>query len=347
MKLSRETIEDIENFVARSETSLSPYAIEKDFFVFQAIDAVSALNAETESEFRLVFCGGTCLEKAYGILGRMSEDIDFKVVPTDDCEGLSKSSLRRKLGDFAEMVSDQLSTLDFEPERKSRDENRYSVFRIPYQSGFARPGTFRQELLLELNFTSLTRPESIQKAGYLFDKLTTGEYSSPVHLPCVSIEEAFVEKLVSFPRRLAMDLARNSGTLSDRWDETLVRHLYDISRIRTFSEGSINDRSVLGDIFLQVIKKDSSEFASQHPEFLANFKGEISLAMEAAKRLPAIREQYDDFVSNMVFAQDGEIPTFDQAISNFSREIDALLSDEVLEPALFEEDDDAHSSFEP
>jgi hypothetical protein len=58
---------------------------------------------------RLVFCGGTCLSKAYGILHRMSEDVDFKIVPSELSAKLPKSALRRKLSTFVKNVLAKLN----------------------------------------------------------------------------------------------------------------------------------------------------------------------------------------------------------------------------------------------
>jgi predicted nucleotidyltransferase component of viral defense system len=70
---------------------LDETVIEKDYYVTQVIHTLS--NVENEN-FRLVFCGGTCLAKAYKLVQRMSEDVDFKIQLklNDDC---SKSFLKK------------------------------------------------------------------------------------------------------------------------------------------------------------------------------------------------------------------------------------------------------------
>jgi hypothetical protein len=66
-KLDPITLERIEALIGEQNIDLPPYALEKDFHVFEAIKAVSSLV--DSSDFRLVFCGGTCLEKAHGSSG--------------------------------------------------------------------------------------------------------------------------------------------------------------------------------------------------------------------------------------------------------------------------------------
>ena len=52
--------------------------VEKDLHVVRAIAAVAAIDA---TPFTLVFGGGTALARAHKLVRRMSEDVDFKIVP--------------------------------------------------------------------------------------------------------------------------------------------------------------------------------------------------------------------------------------------------------------------------
>ena len=52
--------------------------IEKDLHVVRAIRAETSIDA---SPFTLVLGGGTALARAHKIVRRMSEDVDFKIVP--------------------------------------------------------------------------------------------------------------------------------------------------------------------------------------------------------------------------------------------------------------------------
>ena len=94
-KLPQQIIEKISDFENESDVALPGFALEKDYFVLEAIKLIQGLPPS--QDFRLVFCGGTCLSKAYGILHRMSEDIDFKIVPSELSAKLPKNALRRNL----------------------------------------------------------------------------------------------------------------------------------------------------------------------------------------------------------------------------------------------------------
>ena len=55
----------------------SPALVEKDWHVVKALAAIA--TADT-APFRLVFGGGTALSRAHGLIRRMSEDIDLRIV---------------------------------------------------------------------------------------------------------------------------------------------------------------------------------------------------------------------------------------------------------------------------
>lgn len=72
-------------------TSLPPGIFEKDLLITEVLRTVVAVDSDG---IQLVFCGGTCLSKAHGLIERMSEDIDFKLVLP---QGLSRSARSRLL----------------------------------------------------------------------------------------------------------------------------------------------------------------------------------------------------------------------------------------------------------
>lgn len=51
--------------------------LEKDLLVTEAILAVTEAM-DSIDDVEVVFCGGTCLSKAHGVINRMSEDVDMK-----------------------------------------------------------------------------------------------------------------------------------------------------------------------------------------------------------------------------------------------------------------------------
>jgi hypothetical protein len=110
--------------------------VEKDLDVVRAIAALAALDA---APFGLVCGGGTALARAHRIVRRMSEDVDFKIVPRAAAP-VSRSALRRQPDHLRQRVSAELQAagLAFDPADKSLawacDEGRYAVWQLPYRS---------------------------------------------------------------------------------------------------------------------------------------------------------------------------------------------------------------------
>ena len=235
-QVSGADLEKIQDFFSESELRLPPYALEKDFLVVDALEIITSLPKH--EYFELVFCGGTCLSKAYGILERMSEDIDFKVVPTVAATELSGNALRGKLSAYSKSIVFALETGGFGEgtvNRRSRDDDKYSALDVSFASAFKKPDSLRPNLLIELNYTKLTGSAENRPVGLLLEKLAFGQYSKVKDVKCISLQEALAEKLISFPRRLALQLSKNASptTLDEAsgWDQALVRHIYDVHQI--------------------------------------------------------------------------------------------------------------------
>ena len=108
--------------------------VEKDLYVVKAIAALAAIDA---APFTLVFGGGTALARAHKIIRRMSEDVDFKIVPLPAAP-ISRSGIRRALGKLGDQVTAALHAAGFafdpkdEACTRSQNENRYTVWQLPY-----------------------------------------------------------------------------------------------------------------------------------------------------------------------------------------------------------------------
>ena len=72
--------------------NLTPVLIEKDFWVCWTLKRLFE-----HRERRLLFKGGTSLSKAFGLIRRFSEDIDFTWKHQDAFDGKSQTEVRRYL----------------------------------------------------------------------------------------------------------------------------------------------------------------------------------------------------------------------------------------------------------
>jgi predicted nucleotidyltransferase component of viral defense system len=321
-KLPLAVVQRITDFESESGLSLPAYALEKDHMVLEVLKLIMSIPADPY--FRFVFCGGTCLAKAYGVLERMSEDVDFKLVPTQAATSLSKTALRQKLSAFVKKIVVDLQESEFgaiSVNRRSQDESKYSALDIQYESAFSKPISLRPHVLVELNYAALQSPTQIVDVGLLLDKLFLGTYQSPIKIECVSLVEALAEKLVAFPRRLSLQIERSLHLLPEQdenWDKSLVRHLYDVSQIIAQQSMTQSESLELARIVSVVLKSDALEFASQHPKFFSDPYGQMAMAMAWAANSAALQSQYESFVEDMVYAPAERKPNFQKALTIFT-----------------------------
>lgn len=328
--ISKATAALISDFSAETELSLPAYALEKDYHVLDAIGIVSAMPPS--AYFRLVFCGGTCLSKAYGILERMSEDVDFKVVPNEAGGALGTAALRREMSVYVKSIIAALEAGGFGKDsvvRSSRDDNKYSALDVSYGSVFEKPDSLRPHLLFELNHAELAEETVTLPIGTLFDRLAFGGYRGAIDIECVSLREALAEKLVSFPRRLALQLSKmdpgSSLAGQPGWDQALVRHLYDVNCIVDAHPDFLHHPEAVRGLVARAISKDAGEFASQHPSFVVAPRAELAGALAWANASGELAAQYDRFVADMVYVPTDKVTAYARSILVFDSILTEIL----------------------
>ena len=278
--------------------------VEKDRHVVKAIAAVAAIDA---APFSLVFGGGTALARAHRIIRRMSEDVDFKIVPRAAAP-VARSALRRQIGQLRERVSAALQAAGFafDPADVSTtwslNENRYTVWRLPYASGSGAGEGLRPAIQIEMTYAPLRQaPMMLPVSSFMAEAYRRSPEVTA--LPCVSVTETAAEKLVALTRRTAMEMAG----LSRDPDPTLVRHIYDLHMMREHV-----DPAVVATLARAVAEADAKEFGPQFPAYAADIAGETRKALDALRSDPRHRDRYDRFVATMVY---GERTAFDAAMA--------------------------------
>jgi len=278
--------------------------VEKDLHVVRAIRALTSVDA---APFTLVFGGGTALARAHKIVRRMSEDVDFKIVPRP-ATPISRNGLRRALGKLGDQVTQSLldAGFQFDPKdnacKHSQNENRYTVWQIPYDSVGGAGQGLRPTIQIELTYASLRLPAvTLPVSSFVAEA-----YQHPPEMPalaCVSVTQTAAEKLVALTRRTAMDLAG----LSRDADPALVRHIYDLHMMR-----DLIDPGQVAALACDIAAADASEFRNQYPAYAADIAGETRKALDALSTDPVHRARYTEFVAAMVY---GEKAEFEEAMS--------------------------------
>ena len=198
--------------------------VEKDYFVVDLLRLLKEIKPETHT---LVFAGGTTLSKAGISLNRMSEDIDIKLVPTENFMQNGRDKRRKIRKEIVQIITDvihnsDIFSLDNENARITRDEYRYNEISVRYPQTFAQVPCLRPFIKLELmESTLLEHPES--RDIYSLVTELTGKGTPVTAFPCATILSTQAEKLISMMRRTAAHL-RNP---EQQDDEFLVRHIYD------------------------------------------------------------------------------------------------------------------------
>ena len=290
--------------------------VEKDFRVVRAIRTLAAVDA---APFTLLFGGGTALARAHKLMRRMSEDVDFKMVPTP-ATPVSRSALHRQRSALRDRVTAALQAAGFEfdpkdPARtRSRNESSYTIWQLPYEPIAEAGQGLRPTIQVELNYAPQRRSAvTLPVASFVAEAM-----KRPPEVPavaCVSVVETAAEKLVSLTRRTAMDLA---GVSRDP-DPALVRHIYDLHMMREHI-----DTAVVAVLARDIAAADAREFRNQYPAYEKDIAGETRKALAALRSDPLHRRRYEDFVAAMVY---GERPEFEEALATVTGLAETALTD--------------------
>lgn len=293
-------------------TSLPPGIFEKDLLITEVLHTVVAVESDG---IQLVFCGGTCLSKAHGLIERMSEDIDFKLVLP---QGLSRSARSRLLSQFKKRLAAVLVDAGFSVpanEIIARDENSYVSLNLHYESRFAPVASLRPEIKVELNARPPVLPTSPLPIASMLDVLIQAPRTD-LHVECIGVEETLAEKVLSFLRRTAE--ARADRNRAD-YDDRLVRHLYDVRAIARGREGLVLPH----EHFAALVAGDATQFRNQYPEFEEDPVGQMRVVLDALHHeADAFERDYLRFVDELVF---GEPVTFAEARAVFMELAESLI----------------------
>ncbi len=293
-------------------TALAEAVIEKDLLTTEVLRTVVAVDSDG---IQLVFCGGTCLSKAHGLIERMSEDIDFKLVLP---QGLSRSARSRLLSQFKKRLAAALMEAGFAVpanEIIARDENSYVSLNLHYESRFAPVASLRSEIKLELNARPPVLPTAPLPIASMLDVLIQAPRTD-LHVECIGVEETLAEKVLSFLRRTAE--ARAGRNRAD-YDDRLVRHLYDVRAIARGRE----ELMLPHEHFAVMVTGDAVQYRNQYPEFEQDPVGQMRVVLDALHHeADAFERDYLRFVDELVF---GEPVTFAEARAVFIELAESLI----------------------
>lgn len=318
--LSQDQLALIEALLAETDTGgITAALLEKDEHLTQALRAVFGLRFEHAT---LVFCGGTSLSKAHGLIERMSEDADIKVVLADSTVSWSKTKLRSYLGnEVRHRILETLTSTGLaedEAQRRSLNDNRYVHSQWAYERAYEGVTALRPNLQFELIVRRPVLPTIVKSIGALTDRLAQ-RTGTACAIPVIAAAETLAEKVLSFLRRFALHRA---GKMQQAWDTALVRHVYDVHCIVSRAPGAVEDGVRA---FAALMQGDIDEFGYQHPAFAADPKAVLRHALDAVGTDAQTRKEYDEVLLPLVYGR-GKYP-FDEAWASFECVARQMLSE--------------------
>jgi predicted nucleotidyltransferase component of viral defense system len=272
----------------------SPALVEKDLYVVRALAAIAAIET---APLRLVFGGGTALSRAHRLVKRMSEDIDLRIV---GAKPPGRGALRR----LRDAITQALLSagFKFDPEdpayRKSRNESRYTIYRLPYEPAAAGEGALRPTIQIETAVWPLRRA-AVDLPVISFVAEALRQPPEVASMACVSILETAADKFVGLTRRVGAELAG-----LDEPDPTLVRHLHDLHALREHYD-PVEVAALARDVMLA----DAEVYGNQFPAYRENPLRETLRAVEGLVADPGYAQRYREFQRLMVFGEKPEFAT--------------------------------------
>jgi hypothetical protein len=260
--------------------------VEKDWYVVKALAAITAADT---APLRLVFGGGTAMSRAHRLIRRMSEDIDLKIVGDEE----PRRPVLRRLRDT---ITEALLAAGFRLDpanrahRDSRNESRYTIYRLPYEPITAGQGALRPEIQIETAVWPLRRP-AVALPVISFIAEAFKRPPEVASITCVSITQTAAEKFVALTRRPAAEIAEAGGPRP-----TLVRHVYDLHVLRAHY-----DPPEVAALAHEIMPHDAEVFGNQSPAYRDNPMAETLRALQALASDPGYARRYAAFRRDMVY----------------------------------------------
>lgn len=302
--VNKEFIEDI-----AIELGILPSFIEKDFYAVRILDELSKFHYDNAM---LIFTGGTCLSKAYGLIKRFSEDIDFRINTAIPFTRSDRRLFRQTIVNHLKQV-EYIQVLDDTLEKQN--ESKFFSFYISYPQHFKPNKSLRNGLKLEFTFEDVLLSTNICKIESIISKYTNNP--DKFELDCISPIEVGANKLSALMWRIDIkDRTKKQGDIAN--DATIIRHLSDLAALESLI---LNDDFIKG--VHQSFKTDKGRGGSNKSISLAEFAEKTLNKLKTDK---IYSKEYNDFVDALSYANDYESINFKTALTSFERIVDFIKS---------------------
>lgn len=274
-----------------------PAFVEKDWFVTQVIAIVAALNVPG---FRVVFTGGTALSKAHGLLERVSEDIDFRVLVDGEPKRAALSAFKNTFVDALKHGG-----LNVEDARViARDSNRFFSIDLDYASYFAQADALRPHIQIEVAVRATQLPP-LELPVASFVNVATKSAPEVSSIACIDPVESAADKLSALAWRV---LDRVRGGAYD--DPSIVRHIHDLAILK--------DRAFANPQFFALVMEAMSADSTRpknKPELIDLPPHEkLNRMLAVLTEDKAYDAEYTRFVGGVSYADIANVPRYKNAV---------------------------------
>lgn len=218
--------------VAQGESINDPALVEKDYWIMHALFGLKELGLSFELK------GGTSLSKGFGIIHRLSEDIDIRIDPFDGLEvdtnpkheKASHIESRRK---FFEQLQSKIRIPGIEAVERDAaydDEKlRNAGLRLRYRSPFGAVAGLKDGILLEVGFDQTAPHKALTISSWTvqFAGKNNLEYidNRALDIRCYNAEYTFVEKLQTIVKKY------RQFKETEKLSPNFLRHYYDVYQL--------------------------------------------------------------------------------------------------------------------
>jgi hypothetical protein len=280
----------------------NPSLVEKDWHVVQAIKAIS--NADL-APAALIFTGGTCLSKAWKLIQRFSEDVDFKVAISGDYSRAQRRQFRARMISALQVAGFGLI------EEIARDEGRFFILQLDYRSAFPLQVGLRPHIQIEV---SMRQP----KRDAIFRPIASFAAEARQMTPevegilCADPVETAAEKLSALSWRVLSFASQES----DAGDPSMIRHLHDLAAL----EPHVMAATGFAELLREVIGLDTTRGSPERPTDM----NDLLAAMLNELTKPHWLEHYETFIHSMSYATTDKVVSFDQAFASCQRLVSSI-----------------------
>lgn len=237
------------------------------------------------------------------MIKRFSEDIDFKIQNVRN--RLTRNDRRAYRQDIKEFVN-QIGFFHVFDE-KAHNEGKCFTLSIEYPQQLEH-SSLREHLKLEFRLQCPFLETETKEISSFISELTKQNPEIP-SVNCVSLLETASEKYSALLWRIFdKDRTKERGSIQN--DPTIMRHLHDLCSLETFVCNGPKIKSTIEAVF----KKD------RKPSHLSENYTLTKLAQEAFTKLTEDKlyaREYDQFVTQVSYAEDNKRINFQSAYSSF------------------------------